>query len=995
MLQSPADLQQLQTRIQHDFPQFFELPTELAGYFEDHQFDDFKDIVDDIAKGYDECCCKEKLFEQLKIIKQDQKRDLYDRLKRCLEPIAIITPYAPADPSPIPTNPILNVAFQNNFVEAFSREFDQKHVQDIWTLFEMVVQEQYEDIESIKEDVEDEENSEIINDIFDKLDYNSFQKAHDTVKNVITRHIRLVIDDAYQSSAKRPTLPHSDPTAKVTIEYITKQISTHFAAHYKDKAFGEKIASLFRETVDNEGFEVDTIHDDLDDIQDSVIVPCVIDGIKHDLIDVNNFNSLQPEARIPKMNEEIESIESRIKAIVEGQTNVQEMGRRVIRYFTQTRDTNIATIVWNQLCSIMIQNDFTFDDALKDIRNRHQNKSKLVNGLNINEVSSKDIQDVIRIIKTIKPLISELDFNITEEDVQKTAAICFKHCPFMYEHIIGMAKEFKESDLESYDEDDVRNKISGKALCIVKAIDIKNRLPWLYWLLHIFSRQRWGKYRKGEEDGLNADNGKQMLYYKEQEKLKMTDRYDIHKHWWEEHKYMKWICSTKSRGIAERIRSALEELAKRTLPAINCNYSLAPIICDSVNDYALYALGFHDLVNHIKELMERDLCECKKNRLNEWKECTCEYEQKREWDVAPLQLDCVILPQMTREAPSGKSPIKLSGYKTKVSEKPVYCKLSEEPTNVDKFCIWKIEDLLRHKKCGYFENRDYFVTNAPDLDDTNALRLCLFGLLEKCIAESARTGDKRRNRYIFIIDRRNPQNLKDRTLKQKPIIGEAQHEQKTQQKDWADKIYIIIPKRYRDEEGNPLCICGGRLTKTKRNASMRNTKCCWCDETEGNTIWKCSNHKTDKTYVLCSDGCEKERPEPYGKISSEWHILPESCLGLSKGNILFNPYTEGSIPITMNDALSGYMFGLSYHVLSLNNICAYWYHNTGGTVFQLNDIATGWPQWFDKINGKKQALSDSICRKIAMRNALPNTDLEGFEREIDKCDEWECPPSDS
>eukprot|EP01083_Nonionella_stella_P087285 242739_1 len=535
-----------------------------------------------------------------------------------------------------------------------------------------------------------------------------------------------------------------------------------------------------------------------------------------------------------------------------------------------------------------------------------------------------------------------------------------------------MAKEFKESDLESYDEDDVRNKISGKALCIVKAIDIKNGIPWLYWLLHIFSKQRWAKYRKGEERGLNLDRS-QFRPYDKKETLKLTDRYDIHKHWWEEHKYMKWICSTKSRGIAERIRSALEELAKRTLPAINCNYSLAPIICDSVNDYALYALGFHDLVHHIKQLMERDLCG---------------------WDVAPIQLDCVIFPQMTRDSPSGKSPIKLSRlYKPNVSEKRVYLKLSEEPTteptNVDKLCIWNVEDLLRHKKCGYIKNTDYFVTSAPspNLDDTNALRSCLFGLLERCITVSARNGDKRSNRYIFIIDRRNPQNLKDRTLKQKPIIAEAQHEQKTQEKD-PDKIYIIIPKRYRDEEGNPLCICGGRLTKTKRNASMRNAKCCWCDETEGNTIWKCSNHKTDKTYVLCSDGCEKERPEPYGKISSEWHILPESCLGLSKGNILFNPYTEGSEPITMNDALSGYMFGLSYHVLSLNNICAYWYHNTGGTVFQLKDIATGWPQWFDKVNGKKQEIDPEILKEIndiSLYPRLPNTDFAKFEKQSKDC----------
>eukprot|EP01083_Nonionella_stella_P087287 242744_1 len=470
----------------------------------------------------------------------------------------------------------------------------------------------------------------------------------------------------------------------------------------------------------------------------------------------------------------------------------------------------------------------------------------------------------------------------------------------------------------------------------------------------------------------------------------MTDRYDIHTHWWKEHKYMQWIRSTKSRGIAESVRSALNELTKRTLPPISCNYALAPIICDDVNDYALYALAFHDLMLiDITESMKRDLCDSRKyNR--EQKQWDEDDAKKREW-VAPMQLDCVIFPQMTREAPRPNWLI-IKGYPQNVSGKRDYLQLSEERTHRHELCIWNIEDLLRHRKCGYIKNRDYFVANAPKLDDTDALRSCLFGLLQRCVAVSARNGDKR-NRYIFIIDRRNPLNVKrdSEEKQQKPTTDPEQ----TQQKYWADKIYMIIPKQYRDEEGNPLCICGGRLTRTKRNATTRNTRCCWCNETEGNIIWQCSNSNHTNPYVLCADACEKERPDPYGKISSEWPILPELCLRLSKGNILFNPYTEGSEPITMNDALSGYMFGLSYHVLSLNNICAYWYHNTGGTVFQLKDIATGWPQWFDKINGKKQALSDSICRKIAMRNALPNTDLEGFEREIDKCDEWECPPSDS
>eukprot|EP01083_Nonionella_stella_P102691 292316_1 len=178
------------------------------------------------------------------------------------------------------------------------------------------------------------------------------------------------------------------------------------------------------------------------------------------------------------------------------------------------------------------------------------------------------------------------------------------------------------------------------------------------------------------------------LSYDKTVMLKKEDSYDIHKHWWKDNKFMQWIQSSESplsSDMAGHIQSALEEVAKRYLPALKCNYHMAPIICDRVNDYALYALGFHDLVHDLKEKMDPGTqdCECKMYESDE-----CECEQKREYDVAPLQLDVVILPQMTRSPDPGKSPITLSGFQQKVPKTCDYLKLSEEPTteptNVDK-----------------------------------------------------------------------------------------------------------------------------------------------------------------------------------------------------------------------------------------------------------------------------------------------------------------------
>ena len=41
--------------------------------------------MDDITNGYDNCCCKEVIFKQLRITNHQQKHDEYLRLKHCLD----------------------------------------------------------------------------------------------------------------------------------------------------------------------------------------------------------------------------------------------------------------------------------------------------------------------------------------------------------------------------------------------------------------------------------------------------------------------------------------------------------------------------------------------------------------------------------------------------------------------------------------------------------------------------------------------------------------------------------------------------------------------------------------------------------------------------------------------------------------------------------------------------------------------------------------------
>ena len=62
----------------------------------------------------------------------------------------------------------------------------------------------------------------------------------------------------------------------------------------------------------------------------------------------------------------------------------------------------------------------------------------------------------------------------------------------------------------------------------------------------------------------------------------------------------------------------------------------------------------------------------------------------------------------------------------------------------------------------------------------------------------------------------------------------------------------------------------------------------------------------------------------------------------------------------MLDAVNGYKFGFSYHILNNNNMKSFFYYLTGCFVFRLQDIKWLWQTYFDK----KQKLSKEMIKKI-------------------------------
>ena len=246
------------------------------------------------------------------------------------------------------------------------------------------------------------------------------------------------------------------------------------------------------------------------------------------------------------------------------------------------------------------------------------------------------------------------------------------------------------------------------------------------------------------------------------------------------------------------------------------------------------------------------------------------------------------------------------------------------------------------------------------------------------IAQQKTDADKRRNRYTFIVDRRNPDNLNEKNIDRKPSSDFK--------KTWGDTIYLIGPKQYRDEENQKLCICKQKLKKVKQLNKI-NIKCAWCQksiDTKQKGVYFCPRGKVSdhpSGYYLCSQQCEKARPNTYCRISPEWQIIPESCLGLSKMHLLYNPNYPSPVSIKLDDALNGYKFGFSYHILGQDNISTYWYYNSGVTVFELDDMKWAWSPWFDKINDKPQTLSQDTLNDITRCKKLPNVKFDEFERQ--------------
>eukprot|EP01084_Bolivina_argentea_P047804 88122_1 len=765
MSSAPQNVDELLQIVAHKFN--LDISTYIQEYFEYHQFDKWKDIYDDINNGFDDCCCKMVLFQQLNITNMQQKHNQYQKLKQCIQP-------------QIAKDNIFNEIF-NDIIKVFTFIFNIEIAQNILKLFDNVLsEEEFEDKDSLIDDVDEIENSVIITYIIDEIDDNQINKLKQNAKDIISNGLKYIIenktDEFIQKHQvkKHPifkaqgsnhqltgTVPMNhqstitnafDPTM-IFINNISKQIIAYFEKQF-DYQTAENVFKLFEEIVIEEEFDIDSMKDDLDEIGSSIILSDLGKKVNFELV-LNHKQRIQDivlekQPLKVKDQEEKPEIKDDEKAAEQNEPKINQIERAIpkIKEIESAILNGFAHGIAVQILKVFITTVYEegFDDeSLKDdLEGDDFTNSTILHRLaSINEIANVDEnlrhnqlklkQIILSVFNYISYIINIklFNYNVTKENVKEAVEFLTKYCQNIYKHLMGVAKHLKESDLANpaQQNNDSSNrsgggrggraggrsgaKTEGTSLSIVKAFDYINRKPITLWLLNLYSQERARKYRNGE--------------------LLPSVGYTPGQ-WWKDpnnkfSKYVKKIHPT----MATHIEAGVTDFIKRLLPPMNFNYNLFPVICDRLDDFFQYALAFHDIAFNIKNEMK--FSANKKNGTGKFQ--------------APIQIDFWIIPQMTKG-----SVMKVKPYDIKELNGRSEQKQKQSNNDIDKppqyltLEIGDIEDILTNPKLGYMKDEDFFVMDQPDdfFQGYEKTQRAMLAMLRK-----PKNWNERGNRYIFIV----------------------------------------------------------------------------------------------------------------------------------------------------------------------------------------------------------------------------------------------------
>ncbi len=499
---------------------------------------------------------------------------------------------------------------------------------------------------------------------------------------------------------------------------------------------------------------------------------------------------------------------------------------------------------------------------------------------------------------------------------------------------------------------DYTGKINGpiaedKSLHIAKAVDLKNGYPILKWLLDSFSRDFVIGHKKlYQSSGVSPD-----IYDFNNDRY--THGYNPTTWWLDDSVFCKYI-QYKNAKMALPLMTAVQALSKRALTQMNFNSRSCRVIHDSLNDFIKYTFASWGLA----------------------------YELTKMINVLPCQIDFLIIPQLIKPCKINFHDLGLISDEENDNDilselnlnfvysnsKNQYNKMYKNNCNEKvQYPLWDLEQYLQ--KDGYKKNVDYwsdylkdsFISIKEKMNDmisvsiydfkkTNLLVyrflfetklnkiICydIINIISRYIMNSCwRANNTIQNkRYIFIIDRRNPKNLKQQNM--------GYVEPKYFSKDWLDKIYLIKQKN---------------IVK-----------------------------KTDEDCELKKDN-ESIEKFPYDIISKEVELTPEALFEHSKEFLFPNTEDAGASPIGILDSLNGYKFALSYHLLGSKSANVYSYTDSGSHKFKLEDIKWLWTRYFCKINEKEQELNGeniSLLIKYINDKELQDYNFDKFYKQCSK-----------
>eukprot|EP01084_Bolivina_argentea_P302170 521540_1 len=169
-------------------------------------------------------------------------------------------------------------------------------------------------------------------------------------------------------------------------------------------------------------------------------------------------------------------------------------------------------------------------------------------------------------------ILTQLDFNVNENEIQNAINLVHLHCPNIFFH----------ADISDYAAD--------KALCIAKAYDIKNGIPLTLWLLDMYTEYRMSKHKQNIENNILIHNDDVAIDYNI---IKWFDNDNI---------FCTYILYKWGSNVSNILKSALKSMIKRTLPTLNFMSTLTPKIYDNLNEFIKYTLALqHFILSFVNE----------------------------------------------------------------------------------------------------------------------------------------------------------------------------------------------------------------------------------------------------------------------------------------------------------------------------------------------------------------------------------------------------------